>query len=203
MRGLEAGWNKRDGSVLFVRESARAVRRADGRVRYYDGIVEDFTQRKRAEDTLRESEERFRAIFHQAAVGVAQANAEGEVITMNDRYCDILSYTREELLGTKLSDKTPADDYAAVLATKGAHGWRDPVLFQGYSVRSQRQRCHLVSLYESLVREGSRPKYFVTVVADITKRGMSEFSYLHLGHCAGLSSTRLNPSVAAPLARAE
>src|SRR5262249_3663367 len=59
-------------------------------------------QRRRAEAALRESEERFRAIFHQAAVGVAQINLAGEIILLNDRHCEVFGYSREELLGTRM-----------------------------------------------------------------------------------------------------
>ena len=52
--GLEAAWRKSDGSVIFVRESARAIRGADGAVLWYDGSVEDVTARKRAEHSLRQ-----------------------------------------------------------------------------------------------------------------------------------------------------
>jgi PAS domain S-box-containing protein len=52
VRGLEAAWTRQDGSVIFVRESARAVRGESGEVLYYDGIVEDITTRKRAEEEL-------------------------------------------------------------------------------------------------------------------------------------------------------
>jgi PAS domain S-box-containing protein len=175
VRGIEAAWTRRDGSVVFVRESARAVRGADGSILYFDGIVEDFTQRKRAEDTLRESEERFRAIFQQAAVGVAQANAEGEVTMVNDRYCEILGYSREELLGAKLLDKAHADDCAAVLANK-RRLVEGEIPSYSIEIRCTRKDRDItwVSLYESLVREGSRPKYFVAVVEDITKRRQAE-----------------------------
>ena len=55
-RGLEAAWKRRDGSVIFVRESARAFRADDGRVLYYDGIVEDVTERRRLEEELRQAQ---------------------------------------------------------------------------------------------------------------------------------------------------
>ncbi len=62
VRGLEEAWTRRDGSVIFVRESARVVRDESGNVLYYDGIVEDITERKRAEEALRESEEKYRSL---------------------------------------------------------------------------------------------------------------------------------------------
>ena len=52
--GLEVAWVTRDGWVILVRESARAVRADDGRVLYYDGFVEDITTRRRAEEAMRQ-----------------------------------------------------------------------------------------------------------------------------------------------------
>ena len=52
--GLEAAWIRRDGSAIFVRESARAIRTDDGRVLHYDGIVEDITTRRQAEEAMRQ-----------------------------------------------------------------------------------------------------------------------------------------------------
>ena len=52
VRGLEVAWERRDGSAIFVRESARAIRGEDNQILYYDGIVEDITERKRAEEAL-------------------------------------------------------------------------------------------------------------------------------------------------------
>ena len=52
--GLESAWLKNDGSVIFVRESARAVRGKNNAVLYYEGTVEDITERKRAEEALKQ-----------------------------------------------------------------------------------------------------------------------------------------------------
>jgi PAS domain S-box-containing protein len=61
--GLESSWTKKDGSVIYVRESARAIRdAATGIVLYYEGTVEDVTERKRAEEALRHSEENLRML---------------------------------------------------------------------------------------------------------------------------------------------
>ncbi|MBN2494742.1 MAG: PAS domain S-box protein [Deltaproteobacteria bacterium] len=52
VRGLESAWIRRDDSLLYVRESARLVRDAAGEVLYYEGSVEDITERKRAEQAM-------------------------------------------------------------------------------------------------------------------------------------------------------
>jgi PAS domain S-box-containing protein len=50
--GLESTWKKRDGSLLSVRESARAVRDEEGSVLYYEGTIEDLTEGKRAQERI-------------------------------------------------------------------------------------------------------------------------------------------------------
>ena len=89
-------------------------------------------QRKRSEAALRASEERFRAIFHQAAVGDAQVTLEGEVTMVNDRYCEVFGYSREELIGKSLVDKTHSDDMRSRAGEPPpAPGRRNPVLRHG------------------------------------------------------------------------
>ena len=64
------------------------------------------------ENKLRESEERFRLMFEQASVGMAFASLEGQLIQVNQSYCDITGYTKEELLNRTVSSITHPDDVA-------------------------------------------------------------------------------------------
>ena len=133
-------------------------------------------QRKRSEAALRASEERFRAIFHQAAVGAAQVDLDGEVTMVNDRYCEVFGYPRSELLGKRLVDKTHLDDIAKVLANRRRllEGKTPPYAMEMRTVR-QNGVIKWVKLHESLVRDGSgRPKCSMAVVEDITERRENE-----------------------------
>jgi PAS domain S-box-containing protein len=59
--GLESAWKRKDGSTIFVRESARLVQDENHRPQYYEGTVEDITERKQAEETLALRNDEIRA----------------------------------------------------------------------------------------------------------------------------------------------
>jgi two-component system cell cycle sensor histidine kinase/response regulator CckA len=63
IHGLESAWRRKDGSVVFVRESARSIRDAAGMVLYYEGTAEDITERKRAEAALRHEQALFTSLI--------------------------------------------------------------------------------------------------------------------------------------------
>jgi two-component system sensor histidine kinase/response regulator len=67
-------------------------------------------ERWRAEQALRESEERFRGTFENAAVGIVHVDLQGRFLRVNERFCDIIGYTREELLKKTFRDITHPDD---------------------------------------------------------------------------------------------
>ncbi|MEW6376940.1 MAG: PAS domain S-box protein [Thermodesulfobacteriota bacterium] len=97
--GLESGWKRKDGAVLFVRESARAFRDVQGNILYYEGTVEDNTERKHAEQALRESEERYRNILDAIEDGYFEADIAGNFTFFNNSLQKIFGYSKEELIG--------------------------------------------------------------------------------------------------------
>jgi PAS domain S-box-containing protein len=74
------------------------------------GIATDITDRKRAEEALRHSEERFRSMVEQASDGIFVADIEGTYTDVNSNACQMLGYTREELIGKKINDLIPPED---------------------------------------------------------------------------------------------
>ena len=73
-------------------------------------MVTDITTRKRAEETLREGDERFRAVANQATVGVTRTDLSGRFTFANPRYCEIVGFAQEELLQMRMQDITHPED---------------------------------------------------------------------------------------------
>jgi chemotaxis family two-component system sensor kinase Cph1 len=85
-------------------------------VKLNDGLAVTFrniTDRKRAEIALRDSEERFRAIFEQAAVGIAKSALGGQFMRVNPGFCQIVRYAESELLQQNWQAITHPDDIEA------------------------------------------------------------------------------------------
>jgi two-component system CheB/CheR fusion protein len=76
----------------------------------------DISGRKKAEESLRRSETRLNAFINQAYAGVSEADHDGRFLFANDRLCEMLGYSREELLRKRLSDLTDAEDLPRVQA---------------------------------------------------------------------------------------
>jgi PAS domain S-box-containing protein len=98
-RTFESRHRTRDGRIVPVEITANYFEYGGGA--YHLGLVRDITERKRAEEALRESETRFRAFVDHAADGLFIFDSEhGTVIDVNRQACESLGYTRQELIGT-------------------------------------------------------------------------------------------------------
>ena len=94
----------KDGDVRWVEDQTSVVRDADGNKTHNQGILVDITERKLVEDELRKSEEKFRRIVETAGEGFLLMDESLHIMDVNDAYCRLLGYTREEIIG-----KTPLD----------------------------------------------------------------------------------------------
>src|SRR5664280_566253 len=97
--GFESAWLKKDGQVLAVRESARAVRDRDGTTLYYEGTIEDVTAQRRGEEERR----RLVAAVEQASEMVVITDTEGRIEFANPAFERTTGYTREEVAGHELT----------------------------------------------------------------------------------------------------
>ena len=95
VRGLEAAWRRRDGRVLYLRESARAVRDESGRILYYDGAIEDVTARREAERARR----LLSTTVEQAQEAVIITDPQGSILYVNEAFTALTGYSAGEALG--------------------------------------------------------------------------------------------------------
>jgi len=173
----EEGWRvRKDGSLFWANVVITALRDETGKLRGFAKVTRDFTERQRVQEALRASEQQFRATFNQAAVGIAHVAPNGQWLLVNQKLCDIVGYTREELLERTFQDITyPADlnadlEYVRqILANE----------IQTYAMEKRyiRKDHSLVwiNLTVSLVRNSSGdPNYFISVIEDINARKYAE-----------------------------
>jgi PAS domain S-box-containing protein len=107
--GLESAWTKADGTVLHVRESARAIRNDDGKALYYEGTVEDITRHKYAEKALQESEERYRLLIENAGNPIILHDPEGATLMLNSTAAQLLGGNPDDFVGKRLDEIFPPD----------------------------------------------------------------------------------------------
>ncbi|MBH8553919.1 PAS domain S-box protein [Nostocaceae cyanobacterium CENA357] len=137
-----------------------------------ESLEAEIIHRQQIEEALRESEQRFRATFHQAAVGIAHVETNGRWSLVNQRLCDIVGYTPRELQLRTFQDITHPDDLDADLKYVEQMLTGD---IQTYSMEKRYFRKDgsivWINLTASLVREVSGlPKYFIAVIEDISER---------------------------------
>ena len=130
-----------------------------------------------SDEARRESEERFRALFNQATVGVAQVDsATGQFVRVNQRYADILGYSPQELVGMTFQSLTHPDDLAADLAQVRRLQSGDVPEYR-LEKRYIHKDGHEVwgdLTVSSMWASGSAPGYHIAVVQDITARKRME-----------------------------
>ncbi|MFN6454906.1 MAG: PAS domain S-box protein [Nostoc sp. EfeVER01] len=162
---------ERLNSLLNQLESMVEERTAE-LTRINESLQTEITERQRIEEALRESEQRFRAAFHQAAVGIAHVAIDGSWLLVNQKLCDILGYTLEELQLLTFQDITHPDDLNTNLK------YVEQILADNIQTYSMEKRYFRkdnsivwVNLTVSLMRESNgEPKYFISVVEDISER---------------------------------
>jgi PAS domain S-box-containing protein len=111
--GFETRFLRPDGTVRWISLQAQTFFEGEGparRAMRTVGVILDITDRKHAEEELRASEELFRAFFGSAAVGTSLVEPGGRFLQVNDRFCEITGYTREELLQMNPADLFHPDD---------------------------------------------------------------------------------------------
>ncbi len=163
---------RKGGSWFWASVLITALRDEQGDLMGFSKVVRDITERREAEQRLKESEELFRATFEQAAVGMAHVSLLSRWLKANDRLCRMLGYTESEMAGLGFQEVTHPEDLDSDLELFNR------LLFgtlQTYSVakRYLRKDGSLIWVNQTLsaVHEPSgRLGHFLCIVEDITER---------------------------------
>jgi PAS domain S-box-containing protein len=141
-----------------------------GAKRYVFTISRDITLRKRSEDKLKLSEQKFSNAFNFSGTGTALISVAGEWLDVNPALCSMLGYTREELLNSTFQEITCEEDLPAeeLLMKQALEGTRDSYSLEKRYTHKEGGTLW-VSLNGSLVkRADGSPKFFIAHITDIT-----------------------------------
>jgi PAS domain S-box-containing protein len=101
--GFETYEYRKDGSKFWTSMNAQAIRDANGNILHYEGTVEDITSRKMADESLQESEERYRTLFNRVLDGVYRSSHDGRFLDVNPAMVRMFGYdSREEMLAINI-----------------------------------------------------------------------------------------------------
>jgi PAS domain S-box-containing protein len=171
---LEKRYFRKDGSLVWGRLSLCLFKTEPSRLVL--AMVEDITDKKTAEEALRESEQTFRSCFREAGVGMVIVSPEGRYLAANRTFCDYLGYTEQELLGRTVESVTLPEDWQE-FAEKLQEALMQDRGFQWLQKRCLHKSGVIVYTESSTTlirsREGS-PQFFIAHVLDITQRKKAE-----------------------------
>jgi diguanylate cyclase (GGDEF)-like protein/PAS domain S-box-containing protein len=166
----------REGRTVWVRNESVLIEDEASGVRYWQGFMLDITERRLVEAALRESEQRFRRSFDDAAIGMALVGTDGRFLRTNRSLRELLGYAEEELLGKTFQDITHAADLDVDLDHFGRMLTGEMRTYQAEK-RYVHKEGHVVwaLLSVSMVQdEEGQPLYFVSQVQDISDRKRAE-----------------------------
>ncbi|MGA0583115.1 MAG: bifunctional diguanylate cyclase/phosphodiesterase [Castellaniella sp.] len=132
-----------------------------------------YTEVAFTHEALRRSEERFRAVFNQAAVGVSLTDVKtGGLVRVNQKYCDILGYTREELLRLDFQQLTHPDDLGRDLEQmrRVQAGEIREYRLEKRVMRKSGEPIWVDLTVSPIWQPGEEPDYHIAVIQDVDER---------------------------------
>jgi phosphoserine phosphatase RsbU/P len=110
---FESAIYRKDGSMIWISENCRAIRDVRGRLLYFEGTVEDITQRRQTEESLRASEALYHSLVETLPQNILRKDLQGRFTFANQQFCRILGRSLADIVG-----KTDFDFFPRELAEK-------------------------------------------------------------------------------------
>jgi PAS domain S-box-containing protein len=165
-----------DGQIAYVTISSKCVRKRDGKPDYFVNFMQDITQRKQAENALKASEERMRRFYDAGLVGMGFSSPGTGSPDFNDRFCEILGYSRNELMKLSWDQLTHPDDVAdeRKLMNQIMSGDLDGYVREKRCFRKDGQIVDVSVSVKCARNSDGSVDYIVSFVQDITARKEAE-----------------------------
>ncbi len=175
---------KNNGEIRWVEGRGRVLFDGTGQPQRLIGVTMDITDRKRAEEALRRSEEEFHIIFEHSAIGMVLAGSSGHILRCNPAFRGILGYNRDELVPLTFADITQPDDASSnrSLFQNLIDGKLDRYQISKRYVRIDGKSCSARVTISALRAETGELRYSVAMVEDITSQEMAEHRLLQMSN---------------------
>jgi sigma-B regulation protein RsbU (phosphoserine phosphatase) len=174
VRNEEFYLRKKDGTPIVVSETAIAVKDAKGKVVYFDGIVEDITERKKVEENLRIQKAYFERLFNSAPEAIVLHDNNDRVVNVNEEFTKLFGYTREEAIGRPINALVvprQKRSEGSTLSRKVIHGERVEI-----DSKRRRKDGTLVDVWilGAPIIDGGKQMGVYAIYRDITERKKGE-----------------------------
>jgi len=161
-----------DGRLIDIQVDWNYRRDLSGNVIGFLAIITDITERNKSEESLRESETKFRTFFEESAAPMSIISLDGRFMDVNPEACRYFGYSREELCRMEVLDVTSYDDLERtrkVYAELLKKGKRSIHYEKGYRTKDGRFVWGETTV-ASVCNVRNEPQYFVALTQDITER---------------------------------
>ena len=176
--GLESAWIRRDGTTLFVIENARAVRDDSGKILYYEGIVQDVTERKKLEQTLIKSHEYANSLLDAAPEPIAITDLDGRIQQVNNAFERNSGRKRKELIGKTTLELgiMPEEEFQKIKSEIIPRLIKESYIrdFETIATQKDGTKAHVLISWTLLKNAEGKPIGVITVGRDITERKQTE-----------------------------
>jgi len=162
-------WVRHDGSTIHINETIKATRGESGEILYYDGIAEDVTESRKAQEALARMQHLFETLTLVSPVGIFRTNADGYTTYVNPKWSELSGLSLEEAQGDNWLDAVHPDDRERVIGN-----WRADTLLQKPSdaeYRFLRKDGRTVWVIGKAVpeRSGDQVTGYIGTITDITR----------------------------------